>query len=78
MANLFLLKDLAKLSGYSVHTVKYYLKIGLIYEQGRSPETNYRYFNDENLQDLAFIRSLRRQRKSIEDIRNILQARNKK
>ena len=62
MPNLFLVKDLARISGYSVHTIKYYLKIGLIKEVGRSPVTNFRYFDPSTVQRLRQIRQLRRQR----------------
>lgn len=69
---MFLIKDLASLSGYSVYTIKYYLKIGLMREKGRFPETNYRYFDEKNLNDLAHIRKLRKQGKSIRDIKKIV------
>ena len=65
---LYLVKDLARLSGLSVHTVKYYLRIGLIGEVGRSPETNYRYFNQATLDQLETICSLRRRGKSLHEI----------
>ncbi len=57
--NIDLIKDLARLSGHSVHTVNYYLNLGLIREFGRSPETNYRFFDDRALKRLKDIRRLR-------------------
>lgn len=72
--NVYLLKDLARLSGHSVHTLKFYLKLGLITEVGRTPETRFRYFTDETLEALALIRTLRKQRKSLADIARLLQA----
>lgn len=66
--NIYLLKDLARLSGYSIHTIKYYLKLGLIKEFGRSPETRFRYFDDSTLENLRKIRTLRKQGKSIKEI----------
>lgn len=71
--NIYLIKDLARISGHSIHTIKYYLKIGLIKEFSRSPETNYRYFNDSTLSRLQRIRTLRKERKSIQEIRYELQ-----
>ena len=65
---LYLVKDLARLSGLSIHTIKYYLLIGLIEEVGRSPETNYRYFNQATLNQLETICSLRRRGKSLHEI----------
>jgi DNA-binding transcriptional MerR regulator len=70
--NLYLIKDLARLSGYSIHTLKYYLKIGLIKETGRSPETRFRFFGDSTLEKLKTIHDLRRQGKSIKEIKNEL------
>lgn len=72
MDRLLLLKDVAQISGQSIHTVKYYLKIGLLKEAGRSSETRFRYFDEFSLQRLTRIRSLRKQNKSIKEIQEIL------
>ena len=72
MENIYLMKDVSRVSGQSIHTIKYYLKIGLLREIGRSPETNFRYFNDTTLERLKKIRQLRVQRKSIKDIKREL------
>lgn len=69
----YLIKDLARLSGQTVYTLKYYLNIGLIKEVGRSPETSFRYFDDSTLERLKKIRELRRQNKSIAEIKEILE-----
>lgn len=74
MQNYYLVKDLARLSGLSIDTVKYYLKIELISEVGRSQETNFRYFDDSTLERLNKIIALRRQRTSIKAIKEILEA----
>ncbi|MDD5731144.1 MAG: MerR family transcriptional regulator [Candidatus Omnitrophica bacterium] len=70
--NIYLIKDLARISGHSIHTIKYYLKIGLIKEISRSPETRFRYFDDSTVQKLKTIHSLRKQDKSIKEIQNEL------
>lgn len=70
--NLFLIKDLARLSGYSIYTIKFYLKLGLIKEIGRSPETNFRYFNETTLAALKEIRNLRKQGRSLKEIKAIV------
>ena len=70
--NIYLLKDLARLTGHSVHTIKFYLKIGLIKEISRSPETNFRYFNDSTVDSLKKIRSLQKEGLSLRDIKNEL------
>ena len=69
---IYLVKDVARSSGLSIHTIKYYLKIGLIREMGRSPETNYRYFDQTTLDQLKEICLLRRDGKSLEEIEGIL------
>jgi len=69
---IYLIKDLASRSGFSIYTIKYYLKIGLIRESGRFPETNFRYFNNATMERLKKIHELRKQEKSISQIRQIL------
>lgn len=71
-ANFYLIKDLSRISGYSTHTIKYYLKIGLLKEKARSPETGFRFFDDQSLAHLDKIRALRRQGKSIKQIKDEL------
>ncbi len=73
-ANIYLIKDLSRLSGHSVHTIKFYLKFGLIQETGRSPQTRFRYFDDSTLARLSQIRAWRKQQKSLADIRALLGA----
>jgi len=72
MDNIYLIKDLARATGYSLHTIKYYLKIDLIKEISKSPETHFRYFNDSTIEKLKKIRSLRKEGKSIQAIKNEL------
>jgi len=70
--NIYLIKDLSRLSGLSVYTIKYYLKLGLIKEVGRSPETNFRYFNDSILADLNRIINYRKEKLSLNKIAGLL------
>jgi len=72
MAEIYLIKDLAKLSGFSIYTIKYYLKLGLVKETGRFPETNFRYFDNSTFEQLRKIRQLRREKRSIKEIKRIL------
>ena len=74
IVNVYLLKDLSRLSGHSVHTLKFYLKRGLIAESGRSPETRFRYFDDSTLARLARIRSFRKEQKSLAEISRLLES----
>lgn len=73
MHNLYLVKDLARLTGLSIDTIKFYLKIGLISEVGRSPETNFRYFDDSTVDRLKQIIDLRRKKRPIKEIQGLLQ-----
>ena len=72
--NIYLIKDIARLSGLSIYTVKYYLKLGLIKETGRSPETNFRYFDDTTVKGLNEIRRLRKDRVSLRKINELLRS----
>ncbi len=74
MKNIYLIKDLSRRSGNSIYTIKYYLKIGLLQEIGRSPETNFRYFDDNSLEMLQRIRRLRQDGKSISQIKKEVSA----
>lgn len=71
-ASVYLMKDLVRLSGQSVHTLKYYLKRGLISESGRSPETRFRYFDDSTLKRLARIRAWRKEGRGLAEIEILL------
>lgn len=73
MKNIYLLKDLAKLSGHSTHTLKYYLRLGLLREIGRSPATNFRYFDDSSYARLREIRRLQKENYSLKEIYERLQ-----
>ncbi len=68
MKNIYLLKDLAKISGYSTYTLKYYLHLGLLKEIGRSPATNFRYFDDSCYERLKRIRRLQKEKHSLKEI----------
>ena len=70
-STVYLMKDLSRLSGYSIYTLKFYLKEGLIKESGRSPETRFRYFDDTTLEQLAHIRRLRKEGKSLAAIHSL-------
>ncbi|NQT06342.1 MAG: MerR family transcriptional regulator [Candidatus Omnitrophica bacterium] len=68
MNTIYLLKDLAVRTGLSAYTIKYYLKLGLIKEIGRSPGTNFRYFDDSTISALENIRSLRKDKLTLKQI----------
>lgn len=64
------MKDLARRSGHSIHTLKFYLKMGLFKEIGRGPDTNFRYFDDSSIGALHKIRLLRKKGMSLLEIKN--------
>ena len=68
MKNIYLMKDVSRMSGHSTYTLKYYLQLGLVEEIGRSPATNFRYFDDSTLERLKAIRVLRNQGFSLGEI----------
>ncbi len=68
--SIYLIKDISRLSGLSVYTIKYYLKLGLIKEISRSQETNFRYFDDSTLEQLNRIIALRREKMPLKKIKN--------
>ena len=70
--SIYLIKDLSCLSGLSVYTIKYYLKLGLIKEVSRSQETNFRYFDDSTFETLKKIIALRREKISLGKIKQML------
>ena len=70
--SIYLIKDLSRLSGLSVYTIKYYLKLGLVKEISRSQETNFRYFDDSTLEQLNKIIGLRREKISLAKIKDIM------
>ena len=71
--HIYLIKDVARLSGLSVYTVKYYLKLGLLKEVARSQETNFRYFDDSTVDILKKIIYMRHEKMSLSKIRQTLQ-----
>ena len=70
--SIYLIKDLARKTGFSIYTIKYYLKLGLIREVGRSPATGFRYFNDITVRRLRQIRKFRVDKKPLKQIKEFL------
>lgn len=75
MQTIYLIKDLAKVSGYSTYTLKFYLRLGLLKEIGRSPATNFRYFDDSSCERLMRIRALQSKKLSLKEIHQKLEGR---
>ena len=76
MKTIYLIKDLAKASGCSTYTLKFYLRLGILKEIGRSPETNFRYFDDSSTERLKKIRELQGKKLSLKEIYRKLEGKN--
>ncbi len=68
MPSIYMIGDLARHTKYSIDTLNYYLRIGLIKEVGRSERSNYRYFDDSTLESIKKIQELRMQKVPIKEI----------
>ena len=72
MRNIYLLKDLAHVTGHSVDTLKFYLKIGLVKEVARGVVTNFRFFDDSTVEELKIVRDFRKDGISLQRIKDKL------
>ena len=70
--DIYLIKDLSRMTGVSIYTIKYYLKMGLIKEVGRSSETNFRYFNSQTVDDLKKIIAYKKESVSLAKILELM------
>ncbi len=68
MEKIYLIGDLARLTDFSIDTLNYYLRIGLVEEVSRSERNNYRYFNENTVKQLEKIKVLRLQKVAIKEI----------
>ncbi|MBM3326496.1 MAG: MerR family transcriptional regulator [Calditrichaeota bacterium] len=68
MGDVLLISDLASRTGLSIHTLNYYLQLGLIKAEGRAPRSGYRLFGEDTLRDLERIIELRRRNTPIREI----------
>ena len=66
--------EVARRSGFSVKTIRFYCDQGVLRPVGRS-EGGYRIFAAESLEELALIRALRTMDVSIADVARILEVR---
>jgi DNA-binding transcriptional MerR regulator len=70
--DIYLIKDLSRMTGVSVYTIKYYLNMGLIKEAGRSTETNFRYFDSKTADDLKKIIAYKKENLSLAKILELM------
>ena len=67
-ANIYLIGDIARITGLSIDTLNYYMRIGLLDEVGRSPRNNYRFFDDSTVDYLEKIKKMRLEKLSIKEL----------
>lgn len=70
--DIYLIKDLARMTGISVYTIKYYIKLGLVKEIGRSPETRFRYFDNSTVEALKKVIAYKKENMSLAKISDIV------
>lgn len=68
MNEVLLIGDLASRTGLSIHTINYYLKLGLVEAAGRAERSGFRLFGESALNDLQKIIELRSCNVSIKEI----------
>ena len=68
MRPVFLIGDLASQTGLSIHTLNYYIRLGLIEKVARSDRSGYRLFNEETIKTLKKIIKLRQRQTPIREI----------
>ncbi|MFC1554496.1 MerR family transcriptional regulator [candidate division KSB1 bacterium] len=68
MTKIYMIGDLARHTKFSLDTLNYYLRIGLIEEIGRSERNNYRYFDESTVKELNKIEKLRLDKVPIKEI----------
>ncbi|TDF95861.1 MerR family transcriptional regulator [Paenibacillus piri] len=73
---LYKIGELARLSEVSSRTIDYYTKMGLIEPETRS-DTNYRLYSDETLMRLKRIENMKREKYTLEEIKESLTLWNK-
>ena len=72
MQTIYMISDVASVTGLSRHTLNFYLKIGLIEESGRTV-SNYRFFGQSVVDRLKEIILLREEGHTLTEIKALLE-----
>ena len=72
MQKIYMISDLASVTGLSRYTLNFYLKLGLINESGRT-ESNYRFFDQAVVDQLHQIIRLRQAGYTLKQIKDFLE-----
>ena len=70
--NFYSIGEMAQLGRIPIKTLRYYDEIGLLVPSYRDPQSNYRYYTEDQLPMLYIIRKLKSFGFSLEDIRHLL------
>ena len=68
MEPVMLISDLASRTGLSIHTINYYIQLGLVLESARAERSGYRLFNLDTVRILEEIIQLRRRNVTIKEL----------
>ncbi len=68
MRPVYLIGDLASRTGLSIHTLNYYIRLGLISEVTRADRSGYRLFDEGTIEALQRVIDLRRRQVPIKEI----------
>ncbi|MDP5274547.1 MerR family transcriptional regulator [Chengkuizengella axinellae] len=69
---LYKIGELSNIAGVSSRTIDYYTKIGLLHPIKRLEKSNYRLYNDETLDRLKRIEELKKEKYTLEEIKEKL------
>ena len=72
MQKIYMISDLASMTGLSRYTLNFYLKLGLIEESGRT-ESNYRFFDQTVVDRLHRLIRLRHKGLTLQQIKALLE-----
>ena len=76
LGNIMKIGELSKSSGYSVQTIRYYEREGLLSDPERS-EGNFRLYSDKALKELEFVKHCRSLDIPLNDIKRLIELKNK-
>ncbi|NQU06859.1 MAG: MerR family transcriptional regulator [Calditrichaeota bacterium] len=68
MEPVYMIGDLASMTGLSIHTINYYINLGLVEAAARANRSGYRLFDNETLNTLKHVIELRCQKIPIREI----------
>jgi len=66
--SVLLISDLASRTGLSIHTINYYIRLGLVAAPARAERSGYRLFSEDTVAELNRVVELRRREIPLRDI----------